>query len=387
MNGLEGDWTEVREEIRRVSRDIRHSIPPSRLDLGSLAALNVRTGFLHGRRIERVVCILKSNGCKWARDEEGAGGCAMCGHLAGTSRGHTIPPAVFVQQFESLMRNQDFVRYPMLCLYNSGSFLNPDELPASARTSILQMIAENEDIEHVIIESRPEFFNREVLEDIATIMKGKTVEIGVGLETSDPTLRNSVLNKGVENNELGELRNVLLPFTNVKLLFYILVKPPFVSEGFALDNAVDSVNYAYNIGADVVSLEPVSVQDFTIVDLLSRAGHFRPPWIWTVIEVVRRTFRKDKTLRMGGFEFYPVPKEFVRNCNRCNTRFVKAIDRYNSINSLDVFDGMDCKCRVEEWESAVCDTSPPTPSGVMDILKTIDVAHVIEEMKASFKTT
>ena len=383
MAKLESQWAEVELAVRSLNRQLKHALPPTSLRFDSLARIQPRPGFLKGRKIERVIFFLKSNGCEWARDPEGAGGCSMCGHIAGTSRGD-IPPTELVTQFAHAFTNHDFLRFPMLCVYNSGSFLNPREVPDESRREILSMIAKNDDIEHVIIESRPEYFNADVLRELSEMLKGKTIEIGVGLETHDETIRRAVLNKGVENQALEALKGKVRPFDNIRLLFYVLVKPPFLREGYALRNAVESVEYAFGIGADVVSLEPVSIQDFTIVDLLARAGLYRTPWIWTVIEVVKRTFRHDRLVRMGGFEFYPVPKEFVHNCARCNTTLVKAIDRFNSINTLDVFAGIDCTCKTESWAKETECSDYPSPSEILAQANSVNLRAIIEQMKADF---
>jgi radical SAM enzyme (TIGR01210 family) len=342
--------------------------------------MDIRPGFLDRRKIERVIFFLRSNGCRWARDPDGAGGCAMCGHIAGASRGTTLPAAALASQFRTVFDRIDFLRFPMLCLYNAGSFLNPEELPPDARRDILHCVAGNDDIEHLIIESRPEFFQPEVLGELSSILCGKTVEIGVGLETHDPILRNAILNKGVQNPDLERLKPILQAYDNLRLLCYVLVKPPFLSEGYALQDAIDSVNYAFGIGADVVSLEPVSIQAFTLIDFLARAGHYRTPWIWTVIDIIRNVASPDRLVRIGGFEFFPVPKDFVHNCARCNTVFVKAIDRFNSVNSLDVFTGLDCVCRKNEWVSTTAQCIPPDPQQVLNVVRDTDAREVIRTM-------
>lgn len=47
----------------------------------------------------------------------------------------------------------------MVCIYNAGSILNPNELSLESLTKILSVINENNYIKHIIIESRPEFIN------------------------------------------------------------------------------------------------------------------------------------------------------------------------------------------------------------------------------------
>lgn len=46
---------------------------------------------------------------------------------------------------------------------------------------------------------------------------------------------------------------------------YVLLKLPFVNEKVAIDDSVSTIKWTFKQGANVVSLELVSVQDSTIV--------------------------------------------------------------------------------------------------------------------------
>lgn len=381
MKELTSEWNEAHMAIKDVNKKIRMAIPPRKMDFGEIARIQPRVGFMEGRSIERVVITLRSNGCTWALSEESGGGCVMCGHMAGCSRGETLSTDLLIQQFDGVFKKLDFFKYPLICLYNSGSFLNPDEVPREARNTILKMVAEEDDIERLIIECRPEYIKREDLDEVQSIMKNKPVEIGVGLETINSEIRQGILNKGMVNKQYEDFARLVSSYEKIHLLAYVLVKPPFLTEGFAIEDAIETVNYAFRIGVDVVSLEPVSIQEFTPVDLLARAGEYRVPWIWSVMEIVEKTHSSDNQnlIRMGGFEFYPRPKEFVHNCSKCNKIFNDAIDRYNSINSLEVFNRLTCTCR-REWESERAKCTPPNPKEIIDTLDRLDIDNLIDEM-------
>jgi radical SAM enzyme (TIGR01210 family) len=351
------------------------------MDFSEIARIQPRVGFANGRSIERVVTTLRSNGCTWALSDESGGGCTMCGHMAGCSRGKTIDADLLLKQFTAVFKRLDFFKYPMLCLYNSGSFLKADEVPKKVRKAILQMIAEEDDIEHLIIECRPEYVTADDLDEIRDIMGRKRVEIGIGLESCRPEIRHGILNKGMTNQPYEDFGRLVAQYENIFMLAYVLVKPPFVSEGFAIRDAIETTDYAFDIGADVVSLEPVSIQEFTPVDLLARAHRYRVPWIWSAMEIVKTCYRanSDNLIRLGGFEFYPRPKEFVHNCTRCNKVFCDAMDRYNSTNNIEVLNQVDCSCRCD-WEEERGSDAPPEPGEIVRILDSLDIDALISEM-------
>ncbi|RKX76096.1 MAG: hypothetical protein DRP87_12810 [Spirochaetes bacterium] len=45
-------------------------------------------------------------------------------------------------------------------------------------------------------------------------------------------------------------------------LAYILIKPPFLSEQEAIEEAIDTVKIAFELGFDAVSIEPLSVHEY-----------------------------------------------------------------------------------------------------------------------------
>src|SRR2546428_11472470 len=69
---------------------------------------------------------------------------------------------------------------------------------------------------------------------------------------------------------------------------YLLIKPPFLTEREAIEDAVRSGHEA-DPHSDTVSFNPVNDQSRTIVDRLFRRGEYRPPLLWSVVEVLERT--------------------------------------------------------------------------------------------------
>jgi len=231
----------------------------------------------------------------------------------------------------------------MLCLYNSGSFFNEGELPAEIRRDILKNIAEIKDIKCVILESRPEFVNSEALNEIEDILGDRRVEIGVGLETLTEDIRDLCLNKGMSTAEFLKASKMIAK-SGAKLLAYVLIKPPFLDEQAGFEEAVRTAKFAFDSGVDVISFEPVSIQDFTLIHYLYEAQQFRPPWIWSVFKVARETAHLGE-IRLGGFEFMPVPKIFAHNCDDCDPSVIKALEEFNSSADVNWLSGHSCKCQ------------------------------------------
>lgn len=301
----------------------------------------------------------------------------MCGHLAGALGGKEIPAETYIDQFLREFKAFDYSHFPMLCVYNSGSFLNECEVNPKARREILKIIATEKNIKVVILETRPEFITRELVNEIEKILSDKVVEIGVGLETKNDEIREYCVNKGFNTEQYLE-KTKLIVDSKLHLLAYVLIKPPFLTEKEAIQDAIETARFAFQHGADVVSFEPVSIQDFTLVHYLHEGGVFDPPWLWSAIEVARAT-ASFGFVRIGGFEFMPIPKIFTHSCPNCNAKVVSAIDRFNSTSDLSSFDGLDCECKTR-WRQELEQTQPlPLHERINQILDQLDGKRYIPE--------
>lgn len=332
----------AKQLIYSTNKNIRSQVAVNinDIDFNKAGYCGAREGSIEGKAIKRAIVILRGCGCEWAREENG--GCTMCGHLSGSSRGTKISEEKLKKQFNDSMAKFDFSKYPMLCLYNGGSFLNEKEISKELRQYIFKKISEIADIKTLIIESRASHVTDEVLDEIESFLPNTVVEIGIGLESSNDIVRNVILNKGTD---LEEYEKVSCKFKNrkTKFLTYVLIKAPFLTEKEAIDDAIKTIEFAHKIGVDVISLEPVSVQDQTFVDHLSRLGYYRSPWIWSVFEIVKRTHHLGILFRIGGFEFFPIPKQYTSNCEECNEEMILKIQEFNKLNDINILKDLECK--------------------------------------------
>jgi len=371
-----------RDLILDIQRRIRNAI---HVDLNSVdfslpGHVEPGVAYIDGQSANRLIVILRGCGCEWAQKEEG--GCVMCGHLSGSSKGQTIPDRQLRNQFESAVNGFDFSDCPMLCLYNGGSFLNEREISPELRRYMLKRVNDIPQVKRLIIESRAEFITHEILDEIEEIMTDTVVEIGVGVETANDQLRDLVLNKGVTTQDLEIAGDMFRRRERIKMLAYILVNPPFLTESEAIDDAVASLEFAHKIGAQIASLEAVSIQQMTLVSFLAEAGYYKPPWIWSMFEIVKRAAHLDLDLRIGGFEFFPIPKEFTSNCEACDEEMVRRINLFNMTNDLKVIDNCCCPKQCDRaWRKDLEKVNPQDiVSRICTIFDKIDIDVVMERL-------
>ncbi len=375
-DGLEGDLkrSEYYPLISEAQRIIHEKIPDDICCTDKVAAAEVgeREEIFEGINYKRAVVYLMSNGCEWAI--KSAHGCLMCGHLAKQTRmDKTISAHDYLKQFEEEFELIDFEKYPILNLYNNGSFINDNEIPADARKGMLKKINGNPHIKMLVIESRPEFITEEKVREIKELIPDKHVEIGVGLEIKDDFYRGICINKGFSLHRFNSAAEIITKYLNLRT--YVLLKPLFLNEKESIDNAVETIEHSFSVGASTVSLEASTIQDYTLMNYFYKKGLYTTPWLWSIIEIVKQVKTSEKLL-VGLFKFFPSPSAVPNNCEKCNEKVMSKIIEYNRTLDKSVFDSLTCGCK-DQWKEIINQKSVPFEQR----LKSIPI--ILDELKKS----
>lgn len=336
--------------IADTMKRIHSNIPVQKLDEKRIATdINIRELYFQGKVEKCAVIYLMSNGCEWAL--KSANGCTMCGHIAKQTRSdNRISSQNLITQFNGAFNNIDFKKNPILYLYNNGSFLNDNEIDTESRRYILSKISENDDIKMLVIETRPEFVERVKIKEIKEIIPKKYIEIAMGLEMKNDTLRTICINKGFSLNTYTKAVKIINEFLNTRT--YVLLKPPFLSERESIESAIETIKYAFAVGCKTVSLEACTIQDYTLVHYLYTNGLYKTPWLWSILEVLKNTYHLGKII-IGLFTFYPSPTGVPYNCDNCSDDFMNALIKYNQTLDIKAFDNIkSCKC-MDEWKRVI----------------------------------
>ncbi len=376
-SGLKRDLSKF-EYFRLISnaqKIIHAQIPNGNCNTDRVAAVETgqREEIFEGVNYKRAVVYLMSNGCEWAL--KSAHGCLMCGHLAKqTRRDKPISVDDYLKQFGREFEKIDFKKYPILNLYNNGSFINDNEIPAEARRGMLKKINDCPDIKMLVLETRPEFVTEEKVTEIRDLIPDKHVELGVGLEMKNDFYRGICINKGFTLERFNVAANIITK--HLKLRTYVLLKPLFLTEKEGIEHAIETIEYAFAVGATTVSLEACTIQDYTFMKYLYEKGLYSTPWLWSIIEVVKNVKSPGKLI-IGLFRFFPSPSKVPNNCDRCNEKVMEAIIQYNRTLDPKIFDGLTCGCK-KEWEK-ILEEYPPA---FEERLKPIP--ELLDELKRSF---
>ena len=266
-----------------------------------------------GGVIEVITLFLTGRECPWR--------CLMCDLWKNTTSERT-PVGAIPAQLDFALRElagTDRLRDArQIKLYNSGSFFDRAAVPFEDYEPIARRVAS---FERVIVESHPALIGdatrrfRALLEATDGIgarprrqglecgcslplsergpesasphqlqvahakRKAPKLEVAMGLETAHPDVLEK-LNKRVTLEQFAEAA-AFLKREGIALRVFVLIKPPFMNEAQGLEWAVRSTQFAFDCGAEVVSLIPTRFGNGAL-EALAAQGQFAPPHLATV---------------------------------------------------------------------------------------------------------
>ena len=285
---------------------------------------------ISGKIEDAMVMIMRTNGCCWAK----TGGCTMCGYRQASLNAVTEDDLnKQIDEALSRYKGEKFVK-----IYTSGSFLDENEVPPAVRERILK---EFSGCERILFESRPEFITEEIVKKLP-----KTVTIALGLESSDPDVLKTSIEKGFTPDE-SRTAGMIIKDAGLRVRTYLMLKPPFLTESAAIEDTVRSALFADEF-SDEISINPLNVQRGTYAERLWRAGELRPPWIWSLTEVLRRSSGTVKARLMSSPSGGGTMRG-VHNCGRCDEALLKGIESFSFSGDLKDLD-VKCDC-IKNWKT------------------------------------
>ena len=298
--------------------------------------------------------ILRSKGCAWWWKS----GCTFCGYFNDV-RDDVSAEDMFSQwEFAKKTTNQ-FEDCGMVKVYTSGTFFEDRENPPEWQNLVLRETAQMG--LHLVVEAQAQMCTPEKISWVAERHPDCTVAIG--LEAYDDRVLRFHVNKGFTKKQWHSAVQMLRD-NNLRVKTYLLFKPPFMSEGDAL---VHTTSWLTKVApySDEVSVNPMNIQKNTIVDRLFRSKEYRPPWLWSLVEMIHRAYERlgDASCRII---IHPTAGGKIRgahNCGECDNEVVAAIERYSVSGAIEEFSQLECPCK-SHWRAEIeNDYSFPIPLG------------------------
>lgn len=294
-----------------------------------------------GEVLDCLTIIFRTAGCSWNR-------CLMCSyrherHQSGNS----------TRSYPDMLRSQlAWVRdqfspdqYQMVKFFTSGSFFDPGEIPLT----VLREIARAFRGKTVIAETRPEFVREETiapfLAEIDDGSKKKPLFCAIGLETADDRIRDKCIRKGFSFSDFTQACSRANQI-GAGIKAYLLHKPLFLTEKEALDDMTSSIRAAAQY-ADLISMNPCTVQGRTDLEWYWKQRAYRPPYLWSVLSVLKDAPVHITCDPVGGGRI-----RGPHNCGTCDREIVAGIRDFSLTADRELIAALmetDCPCK-EEWQ-------------------------------------
>lgn len=371
------NMTKARALVEKKVKELRTITPNIKFPHDKLAEMEINKFFYNSKTIDRVMIVLRANGCEHYKKN---GGCSMCSHFNGTDRETLISTKDYIKQWQSVIdgtgldkecENFNINNYPVVCVYNLGSLLNVNEISSEAVRYIFNSLNSFKGIKKVIIESRAEYITEKSIRNIKDVYSNGIVEVGIGIESTNKIIREICHHKGVDDMSIAKEAITILHNYGFKALAYINLKPIFLTENEAIEDAIQTALDCFSMGFDAISIEPTSLQEYSLANYLYQLGQYRVPWLWSIREIVNGIYSKMQNekldIRLGGYfdeevlsgsqgigyenrnEIFPYMTSL--NCEQCSNEFIECIKNFNmtyDINELYKIDNCD-KC-YKIWE-------------------------------------
>ncbi len=220
------------------------------------------------------------------------GGCLMCDYGRNGSFSEELLMAEAKKKMDFVTASNEGYSDAFFNVNALGSFFDEKEISKNVRVYILNRIAEYAKSfpgkkVGFFTESRLEFITEENMAEMRSILGDETwVEIGYGMESSNPLIRDGAFNKLLPTD--FENRVALLRGFGVEVVNHIMLKPPFLTEKEAVQDAIQSIRDSHNKNwADFVVVMTINVRGSTLVGVEKLHGLYKMPSIWGVVEVMK----------------------------------------------------------------------------------------------------
>ncbi|MDK2974730.1 MAG: archaeosine synthase beta-subunit [Methanofollis sp.] len=303
-----------------------------------------------GEVLGSLTIIFKSGGCSYRR-------CLMCGYRFEGSFG--VSPDELLTSLRGQLRwvldTFDLMQIGMVKIFTSGSFLDPAEVPTAFREEIARAFAGK----IVIVETRPEYVDREAVEAMVAALDAGGADVpfhvAMGLETTNDAIREKSIRKGFTFADfIAASQRASAAGAGVKA--YLLLKPLFLTEREAIDDMKQSID-AVAPYCGMISMNACTVQKKTELERFWRDQAYRPPYLWSILEVLGSVD--------PGIPVFcdPVGGGHIRgphNCGTCDREIVAGINDYALTGDVELIRALaECECACKkEWEYVLGNERP-----------------------------
>ncbi len=315
---------------------------------------NVRLEHVNGATF--VNLWFRTRGCR----HDHQGGCTMCNY------GVSSPMSAreMIEYVREGLASLDEDERMMLLVSPSGSMFDEWEVPAQAREGIFRLV---QDIKcsTFICETRVDTLTEDLVKHYASLFDDREACIEIGLESANPWILKHCVNKSLLLDEYVQAIRLLHKY-QVTSTANVMLGSAFLSTREAVEDAVQSVRWAFSQGTDRCVVFPAHVKRWTLLQWLGERGLYSPPSLWSLVEVLARLGPQlTPRVTISWYKNYHKESEKIDSmeamvylcspstCAVCQSKVIKLLDVYRDTCDFDVVRELvrfDCECK-HVWQS------------------------------------
>ncbi|WP_010477746.1 archaeosine biosynthesis radical SAM protein RaSEA [Thermococcus zilligii] len=277
--------------------------------------------------------------------------CYMCAYPASAPEVRWSQEAI-VDYFRGALKKIEGKKGPFAVrIFTSGSFLDNGELKPETRRKIFEILSKMDSVEEIVIESRSELVRYDAVKELAEIVPDKHFEVAIGLETANDDIAEVSINKGNTFSDFVKAAEVTHK-AGARVKTYLLLKPVFLSERDGIRDAKESIIRAEPY-TDTFSINITDIQKGTPYESLWERGEYRPPWLWSAVELLIWAKKKFPGKRILSDPVGAGSPRGPHNCLRDYDKAIgNAIKKFSATQDLSHIENLKPECR-GRWEYIV----------------------------------
>jgi len=256
-----------------------------------------------------------------------------------------------------------------------GSVLSEKENGSALRVRLVEALATLPFLEGFGLETRAETVTEGRIQSLLDVLPHHVTElaIGLGLESVNELVLRVAVNKGERIDHtiraIDRIANVDRDNEGRRIVAdcYVLLKPPFLTESEAIEDAIRSITWAYDRGVDTVTLFVNTIKDRTLCKHLSlktdaeRPFRYQTPYLYSALEVLAGLppDYRNRTNILGFTSGNPY-EGAARACPLCWHVLHGLISAHNYTRDPAIFAAareVRCGCR-DAWLTEIKETAP-----------------------------
>lgn len=271
-----------------------------------------------------------------------AGACIECNF----GRGERIPDEQLVAHVSEVISH--FQGWPAIYVTPSGSMFDDAEVPERVRREVFALL-HAAGFSFVATECRAEFLTEEKIQQVLSILGDRVeFEIGLGLESANDWVRRNCINKMLSLEKFVDAVD-LCHRCGAKVYAHVLVKPPFLNEFEAIEDAIETATWAFEHDVDRLGFALTNIKGGTVTQWLAARGSYRPPFYWSIIQILL-ALREEWLSRVGlfGFDSAVHIEQPVSNCPQCTPHIRSLLQTFcytKDVKFLQQAETYPCPCK------------------------------------------